>query len=594
MKLVVPFIGEQQAPDTRLIRLAEFLGIACEPLSLERNGRQHAAYLDKAVPDRDCCFVIAPQVMREWVGRDDLPSELVSFLLSRFSRLMVHRLNENPAVPGMIASLSGGRLVAARPPEDAHQPYEVATDSQDVCGPFAGLSFGPINIANDRVLAAGSNDLALRKLICIGGRPLLASVRHEQTEILFLAGEDVADVNCEVGRAPLTDYFSRLVPHAMALRYMFGKESWQPCKAQAALIIDDPLLWKRYGWLNFEALRSLMESSNFHTTIAFIPHNYRRNSPGIVIMFRENAHRLSICFHGNDHTEAELASTDAGLMNTMLSIAERRMEEHTRKTGLHCDKVMVFPQENFSVEAMEVLKCRNFHAAINSRPHPMGNPVPLTIAELARPAVLRYGGFPLFLRKYLKDVVVQEIAFNVFFGKPVFIVGHHEMFKNTELLSEVVQKVNTIAPGISWSNPDTVVGNAILKRRTPDGTVHVQAYSGTVRVHNDSPSIVRMSLMWPKPGEDPQFEQVLQNGARCAGMEVSNAGIRVSGELAPGATETFSLVYRNAAAPQEGLGLSWDTKAFVRRRLSEVRDNYLSRNQFVLQGAKTVQRRFLK
>ena len=36
MKLVVPHTGEVQAADARLIRLAEFLGMRCEPLRLDK------------------------------------------------------------------------------------------------------------------------------------------------------------------------------------------------------------------------------------------------------------------------------------------------------------------------------------------------------------------------------------------------------------------------------------------------------------------------------------------------------------------------------------------------------------------------------
>ena len=111
-----------------------------------------------------------------------------------------------------------------------------------------------------------------------------------------------------------------------------------------------------YGYLNFEFLLRLTQKYNFHTTIAFFPHNYRRNSDRIIRMFRENSDRLSICFHGNDHTAAELASTDTALLDTMLGIAEERMNAHEQTTGLRCGKVMVFPQGRFSVEAMEVLK----------------------------------------------------------------------------------------------------------------------------------------------------------------------------------------------------------------------------------------------
>jgi hypothetical protein len=311
-------------------------------------------------------------------------------------------------------------------------------------------------------------------------------------------------------------------------------------------------------------------------------------------MFRENAHRLSICFHGNDHTEAELASTSTALLNTMIGIGEGRMKVHEQTTGLHCDRVMVFPQEHFSVEAMEVLKSRNFHAAVNSRPHPMGQPVPLRIADLAQPAVLRYGGFPLFLRRYVNDTQIQDIAFNLFFGRPALIVEHHDTFKHPGSLVEVVQKVNSIAPGISWSNLERAVDNSVLRRRAPDGTVQVRAYSSNVRITNDSGSVERFSIEWGQPGEYSPFDHVLRDGTPLPGAEVDDAGIRVLAELAPGASQIFSGVYRNGHPTHGSLGFRWGAKAFLRRRLSELRDNYLSKNQHVLTAATTLRRRFLK
>ena len=91
-----------------------------------------------------------------------------------------------------------------------------------------------------------------------------------------------------------------------------------------------PLLRRDYGYLNFDSLLRLAKEHNFHTAISFIPHNYRRNSARIVRMFRENPRRLSICFHGNDHTEAEFASTDRALLNGMLGIGEERMKAHAQ------------------------------------------------------------------------------------------------------------------------------------------------------------------------------------------------------------------------------------------------------------------------
>ena len=114
----------------------------------------------------------------------------------------------------------------------------------------------------------------------------------------------------------------------MALRYAAGDECWRPRERHASIIVDDPLLRKEYGFLNFETLLRLTKQHNFHTTIAFIPHNFRRSSPRITRMFRENASRLAICFHGNDHTGGEFASTDTALLNTLLRVAEDRIDLH--------------------------------------------------------------------------------------------------------------------------------------------------------------------------------------------------------------------------------------------------------------------------
>ena len=221
------------------------------------------------------------------------------------------------------------------------------------------------------------------------------------------------------------------------------------------------------------------------------------------------------------------------------------MNLHHRTTGLPCDKVMVFPQGNFSIEAMSVLKSHNFYAAVNTVPHPAEQPVRLTIGELAQPAVLRYEGFPLFLRKPIRQMQNHDIAFNLFFGRPVLIVEHHQIFQRPEALVEIAAKINFVASGVQWSNLATVVGNSILTRRAHDGTHHVRAYSGTIRISNDSTSIRRYSIEWGDSCDSDSVEQVLVDGALSCDFKSDDAGIRLSVELDPGVCQTFSLVHRN-------------------------------------------------
>jgi hypothetical protein len=589
VNLVVPYIGELQPVDIRLIRVAEFLGISCETLSLA-NVAEHAEFLKTTVPDRRSCFVVNPQVMKEWVGPGGIPADLVAFLLSRFPHLLVHGLRMGGFDTEMVAALSRGRVHSVHAIDGVNSLYEVARNSPDICGAFSGLSFGPTNPANDQVFSCISGDPAIRTLISIGGDSFMVVLEQEGSEIFFLGSEDIADLDAEVGDSPVIEYFSRLVPHAMALRHMFGEECWRPCQSYASVIIDDPLLKRRYGYLNFESLQCLMRQHHFHTTVAFIPHNFRRSSAQVTRMFRENRACFALCFHGNDHTGAEFASTDKALLNTLLATAEDRMSAHHDTTGLACDKVMVFPQGNFSVEAMQVLRSRNFYAAVNTVPHPTGHPVRLTIRELAQPAVLRYGGFPLFLRKPSRQMENHDIAFDVFFGRPVLIVEHHEIFQSPGALAEAVSRINAVDPKVCWTNLENVVSNSILKRRGPDGTVHVRAYSGTVRISNESNCVERYSIEWNCVGLCPPVEQVLRDGTRVSCFENEDGTIRVSIELFPGDSHTFSVVYRNDHIEIKNLGLRWNAEAFLRRRLSEVRDNYLSKNPRVLAAAKTLQR----
>ena len=594
VKLVVPYVGELRDLDARMVRLAEFLGIPCETLALA-NVAEHAAFLKRTVPDQCSCFVVNPQVMKEWVGLAGIPADLIAFLLSRFPHLLVHGLRVDAFDSALVAALSRGRLQSVNAIDGGSPAYEVAENSKDICGTFSGLSFGPANLANDHVFSVAGSGPEMRKLISIDGQPFMAAVTLEGCEILFVAGEDVADLNAEVGDTPLAEYFSRLVPHAMALRYAAGDECWRPGKAHASIIIDDPLLRKSYGFLNFESLLRLAQQHNFHTTIAFIPHNFRRNSSRITRMFQENTARLSICFHGNDHTEGELASTDMTFLNTSLRIAEDRMNLLHKMTGLACGRVMVFPQGNFSVEAMEVLKSHNFYAAVNTVPHPAKQPVRLTIGELAQPAVLRYGGFPLFLRKPVLQTQTHDIAFDLFFGRPVLVVEHHELFEHPEPLIEIAARINSMAPHIHWCNLAAAIANSFLIRQEPGGTYHVRAYPNTVRISNDSGSIRHYSIEWGSNSCDgASIEKVLMDEAPCNDFEIDEGGLRLPAELAPGSSQTFSLVHRNTHATNGNLGLRWNVRAFLRRRLSEVRDNYLSKNQHLLTAAKTFQRRFLK
>lgn len=590
MKLVVPYIGKPKDLDARIVKLAEFQGISCASVALAP-AIDHVEFLKKSVPDECSCFAANPEVLKEWLG-SEIPAEFVAFLLSRFTHLVVYGLRGEAFDTQLISDLSKGRVKSVEAVDGEHSVYTVAEDSKDVCEAFAGLSFGPVNLGNDHVLSLSNDGHCVRSLISIAGRPMMASLKSNQCTIWLLAGADIVDIDAEAGDAPLLEYFSRFLPHAMALRAIFGEESWRPYEQHASVIIDDPLLRNNYGFLNFESLLGLMKEHNFHTTIAFIPYNYRRSATKIARLFRDNADRFSLCFHGNDHMDAEFASDDTVKLNTMLLIAEQRMNTHKRITGVSCDRVMVFPQGKFSVPAMTVLKSRNFLAAVNTVPKPRNSDARLTFAEIAQPAVLRYGNFPLFLRKNCLRTQNEDIAFNCFFGRPVLIVEHHDILRDPQTLADAATRINKVAPAIRWSNLATAVSESTLSRRTPDGIHHIRAYSGTLRVHNDSAVVKRCSVEWNWSDKQESLnDHVLEDGIPSTNYIVDGSGTQVMVDLPPDSSRAVSVTHRNPYGSLKSVGIPQNARAFLRRRLSEVRDNYLSKSPRILAAAKTLQQR---
>ena len=589
MKLVVPYIGEIHPADERLIRLAEFLGIACSSVSVDPRAGSRFSTPDSEWAVGDCCLVVNPDVIRQCLHNAVSLSEFISGLSSQFHRMLIHSVRSDPFHAALVSALTDGCYYDVRKAQ-ACEAFVVSSDSRDVCEAFAGLSIPAPNLRSEWVFSGGGA-VGCRKFIRLGPDAFFAAFKTGDAEVLLLGSADVIDVNAEAGEAWLGETFSGFVPYAMALRHLFGDECWRPVQSHAGVVVDDPLLRPNYGFLNFERLLRLMQEHNFKTTIAFIPHNFRRNSRRIVRLFRENADRLSLCFHGNDHIGAEFAATDPTLLNTMLHIAQRRITALNRITGLPCDRIMVFPQGKFSVDAMAALGSHNFDAAVNTGPRPFQQPLQLTLRDLALPAVLRYSGFPLFLRKYSKDTQDADIAFRLFFGIPILIVEHHDIFANPQTLIEAVDRINRAAPGIRWSGVGDAVKGSFLRKQLSPGPVQLKAFARCIRIENPDSAPKQFHIEWSYPASKSSLDGVYRNDHCRAEYIADETRVFVSALLAAGSSEDLSIRNVQPEANLARIGLRYTTRAFIRRRLSEVRDNYVSKNSALLATAKSLQRR---
>jgi hypothetical protein len=296
VKLVVPCLGAVDPADARLSALAEFCGITSEDIPLYASATSLPGNLETAIGSDDCCFVVNPAVIQKWTQTNFFPQDLARYLLNRFPFLLVHALDDGPFASSTLRALSDERLTDIGGVSEPASSYRVPAGAPRFTGAFSGLTFGGVDLANDRVFIASMDRAGSTPLVTIGTKPILAHVSTQRAEVLFLASRQLADLD-----AAQTDFnnlksFSRLVLPIMLLRGAFERECWRPTAQHATLSIDDPLLQQRYGYLKYSKLLELMDRYNFHTSIAFIPRNRLRSTRTVIDMFLRRPDRFSCAY----------------------------------------------------------------------------------------------------------------------------------------------------------------------------------------------------------------------------------------------------------------------------------------------------------
>ena len=138
---------------------------------------------------------------------------------------------------------------------------------------------------------------------------------------VFVSSERLIDIDAELTTPnfDVRDHFFSAVPVVSYIRWAFTHSSWNAPEASACLVIDDPLLRTRYGFLRFRELLALMKQVRFSTSIAFIPWNWRRSDPKVVQLFKDNPNDYSLCIHGCDHTAGEFGISNQQQLRAIAS-----------------------------------------------------------------------------------------------------------------------------------------------------------------------------------------------------------------------------------------------------------------------------------
>jgi hypothetical protein len=579
--------SEMQTADRNFTKLAEFLGIECRVFYLGNIPSQFDA-LVRIIHGKNNCVALSCRTLNNILknyGND----YFINRLNEKISYMLIYDMKPGVLPDAVLQDLSNGIIRSISNFENNSYQYNISSDHNDICYEFSGFSFGPINNEIDFKLDVNEDSQSLHNIISINGHPLLAAMKKKSSEIFFLATDNIIDIETEIEEVPeLKSYFSQLIPPMMFLKYVFGNKCWNNSNRYACLIIDDPLLKKKYGFLNYNHLMECMALNNFSSAIAFIPWNYKRTDKNVSELFKSHPQKLSICVHGCDHAKCEFGIKDVNQLNLKIKSATTKMIAHEKATGVTFDNVMVFPQGKFSKESMKVLKHNNYIAAVNTEifPTELSQTNHLKISDYLDLAITNYECFPLFARNYPNDIIT--FVFTMFLGKPIFIVIHHDYLKDGyKNLVEFIKNLNSIRNDIRWRSVGDAIRNSYLLREESDDELYVKVYANSVIICNFYDLPKKMIITKYEKSTIP-IKSVSINGTKVL-HKVENNFLVINTHIAPKSSLSVEIRYMDydlGKCQEEIKSFKKKLKTYVRRLLSEFRDNYISKNDFLLKMAK--------
>jgi hypothetical protein len=484
-----------------------------------------------------------------------------------------------------LQSLCGDGGYSLREAPAGNLSLRVSSELSDVAGPMAGLEVLSQLRREDALVVHDVTDTESACLPVISAGGALVSLRFQQNgvPVFFCASSYMVDIDQTVGPGSydVKEHFCSVVSLVMFLRLMFPGIAWGPQELGACLIVDDPLLRRRYGACDFGKLRDLMLRHEFTTNIAFIPWNWRRTSPAASDFFRNESPRFSVSVHGCDHIGAEFGASSHDVLDNKAKLAQTRMRNHEARTGIHHDPIMIFPQGVFSSACPEVLKRNGFLAAVNTEVVPVDPQGARTrIRDVWDVAIMAYGDFPVFTRRYAFHGL-ENFAFDLLLGKPCLVVSHHDFFKDggSEVV-ELIEKLRSLTHCLRWRPLGEVIRRACRRRVSGAGVEEVEMYGNELLIYNSSDQVLEVGVR-KREAQADLVAEVRSEGKSVIWTTESDHivfGTRVS----PHSETSLQVVYRQLG-DAEATSRPWrfELSVAARRMLSEFRDDYLSRSSFL-------------
>ena len=559
--------------DRRAGRLLEFFGVPYQRQSATDFRLPESSAAEKNTSYRLVC---AAQTFARVMG--DLQD--ASHHLNGFTR-QIHSVflysNGDPVALANVVGQLYGTTISIRRGAGSDIQWRIANDPDGMCGAMRDLRIHP----SATTLRSGdffhTDGSSVTSLIAAGNKAAFLKLTFNGVPV-FVSSERLIDVDADLATPnfDVRDHLFSAVPIVSYIRWAFAHSAWRAPETSACLVIDDPLLKARYGFVRYRELLALMKQHRFSTSIAFIPWNWRRSDRKVVKLFKDNPESYSLCIHGCDHTGDEFGTSDRQRLRAVASEAVRRMSLHEKRTGLGHDRVMVFPQGVFSEQAIPELKRASFQAVVNTEVH--SNPPAvrkLRICDVWDVAVMSYGDFPIYTRRYPAQGV-ENLAFDLLLGKPCLVVIHHDFCSDgCARLVQFIDQLNALKVPLAWRRLGDVIRRSYRQKEVSPDSVEVEMYGSELLIENRSDRA--KSYFIRRREHQPKSIESLHAGSRRVSWDSAGDYIEFKVELGSGESTLLTLCFKAAGdAAYSSQNFIYAVKTMLRRYLSEARDNYLA------------------
>ena len=557
--------------DHRLAEVLDFFGISWAPVILGEMKEDDIASLTAG--HSMFSILISAPCLAETL-QSSKSSTLPAWLTAAAS-VFVYGFQSTDVCTSLLRNLTGDRGATVGSVGDRRTTASITEDLPEICGPMSGLELELETSAAGLVLKVGRAS-GVESIVDAPEGCLFARFVRDGVAFFCDPSPTIVDIH---ERSPtyfdVRKSFAGAVPLVMYLKWSFRGVCWTAPEINACIIIDDPLLRRRYGYLDFQEILQLMGKHLFTMTIAFIPWNWRRTERETVELFHQNRGRLSVCVHGCDHTGGEFATQSAGVLDRKLKTAKSRMTSLFERSGLLHDPVMVFPQGAFSPEAAIALKKSDFVAAVNTEVAPAnGVPNETTIADVWSVAILRYGFFSIFTRRYISHGI-ENFAFDGLLGKPCFIVGHHELLRDGGVtLMKFLGRLNSLNWKLSWRTLGEALRRSYAVQRR-NGAIRAKMFGEQLIIENREMAAIQFVVS--KEEVDFAAVRCVTVNQKIVDFQNMNGSLEFKASIPPtGAAEIRCAYHVSTEPPAPIESTLYKLKVAIRRCLSEIRDNYFS------------------